>query len=244
MITDKDRESAKRLAYTLERFGFDDFVKDYSNEISESAEQAKAEERATIMSEIANGGKSCHWCIEENRRIGAEQARKEHEKETLDAIRERDDAENFIDKLLDLLEVEHEWSNVFGRDDAYREAEASIDQIRSISAYEARQQARKEAAERGISFMQDRLVPGVFTDIMLDEMRAAILSTVKDSLTVAHVSTDDEKLAIAVKALEDIIAVNSFRIFQVEFVSLLNRIIFLSYLFYTYQIYFKSYFAS
>ena len=39
-------------------------------------EQAKAEERATIMSEIANGGKSCHWCIKENRRVGAIDAQK------------------------------------------------------------------------------------------------------------------------------------------------------------------------
>ena len=34
--------------------------------------------------------------------------------------------------------------------------------------------------------------------------RDAILSTVKDSLTVSHASTDAEKLAIAVKALEEI----------------------------------------
>lgn len=70
-----------------------------------------------------------------------------------------------------------------------------ISRIRRESA----DQARKEAAENGIIFMQERLVPGVFTDIMLDEMRAAILGE-----TVKEGKTDAEKLAIAVKALENI----------------------------------------
>jgi ribosomal protein S2 len=68
-----------------------------------------------------------------------------------------------------------------------------VSEVRTESA----EQARKEAAENGIIFMQERLVPGVFTDIMLDEMRAAILGE-----NVKEGKTDAEKLAIAVKALE------------------------------------------
>lgn len=135
--------------------------------------------------------------VSEVRTESAEQARKEHEKEMLDAIKERDDAEDFVDKILDLLDVEHEWSNAFGYDDAYREAEASLDQISIYSAYKARQQARKEAADKAKEW-----VIGYFKDaagLCFDTLYEAILGE-----TVKEGKTDAEKLAIAVKALERI----------------------------------------
>lgn len=138
MITDKEKEDArlffKKVLMVIEPFTDEPALTMLCNEIErnrkESAEQARKEERATIMSEIANGGKSCHWCIEENRRIGADQA-------------------------------------------------------------------RKEAAERAACVWLEH-----GEDITLRIIHDAILSTVNESFTVAHVSTDAEKLAIAVKALE------------------------------------------
>ena len=80
---------------------------------------------------------------------------------------------------------------------------------------ELAEQARKEAAENGILFMQERLVPGVFTDIMLDELRAAILDdSASDHIVGTNKKVDQipdtgKKLAIAVKALEEIATLNT-----------------------------------
>lgn len=59
------------------------------------------------------------------------------------------------------------------------------------------EQARKEAAERAVAFVDNNLMGFADCDVgLLRDLRAAILG---DSETV---STDTEKLAIAVKALE------------------------------------------
>ena len=62
---------------------------------------------------------------------------------------------------------------------------------------ESAEQARKEAAERVAYAWREH-----GEDITLRIIHDAILSTVNESFTVAHVYTDSEKLAIAVKALE------------------------------------------
>ena len=64
---------------------------------------------------------------------------------------------------------------------------------------ESADQARKEASERVASAWREH-----GEDITLRIIHEAILSTVNESFTVAPVSTDAEKLAIAVKALEEI----------------------------------------
>ena len=73
-----------------------------------------------------------------------------------------------------------------------------IARIRAESA----EQARKEAADRAVSWvnanLRDKHEPIMSKKLEEDELRAAILG---DS---APVSTDSEKLAIAVKALEEI----------------------------------------
>ena len=84
-MIDKDKEEAYKisgmfLGFYLEGgtgIGDERLFEEISRIRTEAAEQARKEERATIMSEIADGGKSCHWCIEANRRIGAEQALQE-----------------------------------------------------------------------------------------------------------------------------------------------------------------------
>lgn len=64
---------------------------------------------------------------------------------------------------------------------------------------ESADQARKEAAERVAYAWREH-----GEDITLRTLRDAVLSTVNESFTVAPVSTDAEKLAIAVKALEEV----------------------------------------
>ena len=64
---------------------------------------------------------------------------------------------------------------------------------------ESAEQARKEAAERAVKFVDNNYNAfGEWDNVAFDNLRAAILGD------PAPVSTDSEKLAIAVKALEDI----------------------------------------
>jgi len=137
MITDKDREDAKIICSAI-KIPIELSVGGLKIVTTVSTGEILAKLNSETIAQIVYG----------IRAESAEQARKQHEKEMLDEIKQRDSAEGFIDKLLDLLDVEHEWSNIFGYDEAYREAESELDQIRSFSAYEARQQARKESAER------------------------------------------------------------------------------------------------
>lgn len=81
------------------------------------------------------------------------------------------------------------WSNKKAIDKIY-------ERDRFIRA-ESADQARKEAAERVAYAWREH-----GEDITLRIIHAAILSTVNESFTVAPVSNDAEKLAIAVKALE------------------------------------------
>ena len=67
-----------------------------------------------------------------------------------------------------------------------------VSEVRAESA----EQARKEAAERVASAWREH-----GEDTTLRILRDAILSTVNESFTVAPVSTDVEKLSIAVNAL-------------------------------------------
>ena len=74
--------------------------------------------------------------------------------------------------------------------------ESGARRISNIRA-ESADQARKEAVERVAYAWREH-----GEDITLRIIRDAILSTVNESFTVAPVSTDAEKLAVAVKALE------------------------------------------
>jgi len=252
MITDKDREEAKIICSAI-KIPIELSVGGLKIVTTVSTGEILAKMNSDTIAQILYG----------IRAESAEQARKQHEKEMLDEIKQRDSAEDFIDKLLDLLDVEHEWSNVFGYNEAYQEAESELDQIRSFSAYEARHQARKEAdeqlalerdtAEETINkildlfpirhewsngFDYENAINAV--DATIDNMRAEIAkanamydgakeeaaeravewfktvfcvpeSTKTKGLRAAilgdsaPVSTDSERLAIAVRALENII---------------------------------------
>jgi hypothetical protein len=51
-------------------------------------------------------------------------------------IKQRDEAEAVIDKLLDLIGVEHEWSSSFGFNDAIEAAEERISSILSMNSFD------------------------------------------------------------------------------------------------------------
>lgn len=79
-----------------------------------------------------------------------------------------------------------------------------VDKRRAESA----EQAMKEAADRAADWYKESCLneycpsctaPNCST---IDSLRTAVLSTVKESFTVAHVSTDTEKLAVARRALK------------------------------------------
>ena len=73
----------------------------------------------------------------------------------------------------------------------------NIADIINKHATESAEQARKESAERAACAWREH-----GEDITLRILRESILSTVNESFTVAPVSTDAEKLDIAVKALK------------------------------------------
>jgi len=72
-----------------------------------------------------------------------------------------------------------------------------------ISA-EAADQARKEAAERAVGWIMKRIVPGVFADILVQDIRFSILTDTETNKKTDHLPDTGKKLAIAVKALEEI----------------------------------------
>lgn len=80
--------------------------------------------------------------------------------------------------------------------------ESTLDNIADIinkHATESAEQARKESAERAVAFVDNNIMGFADCDVgLLTDLRTAILG---DS---APVSTDAERLAIAVKALEEI----------------------------------------
>lgn len=81
----------------------------------------------------------------------------------------------------------------------------TIAQILYSIRAESAEQARKEAAERAVAFVDNNYNAfGEWDNVAFDNLRAAILG---DSATV---STDAEKLAIAVKALEEILYRHGF----------------------------------
>ena len=100
-------------------------------------------------------------------------------------------------ELGDLIIAEYE--NACGSSNADNSVYVNVARIRAESA----EQARKEAAERVAAMWREH-----GEDITLRIIHDAILSTVNESFTVAPVPTDSEKLAIAVKALEEIVCMD------------------------------------
>ena len=66
-------------------------------ELRQNLDKLRQTERANILAEIADGGTSCHWCEEENQKIGYEKG----SKETAEKIY------NFVERyIMDDAEVE------------------------------------------------------------------------------------------------------------------------------------------
>lgn len=80
----------------------------------------------------------------------------------------------------------------------------NISDIINKHATESADQARKEAADRAVEWIMNRLVPGVLADIIVQDLRYSILTDNDNSKKSDHVPDIGEKLAIAVKALEEI----------------------------------------
>ena len=71
-------------------------------------------------------------------------------------------------------------------------------------ATESAEQARKEAADRAVEWVMKKLVPGVLADIIVQDLRYSILTDNDNSKKSDHITDIGKKLAIAVKALENI----------------------------------------
>ena len=80
----------------------------------------------------------------------------------------------------------------------------NIADIINKHATESAEQARKEAAERAVEWIMKRIVPGVFADILVQDLRFSILTDTETNKKADHIPDISEKLAIAVKALKDI----------------------------------------
>ena len=52
-------------------------TKEEYEELRQNLNKLRQSERANILAEIADGGTSCHWCEEENQKIGYEKGSKE-----------------------------------------------------------------------------------------------------------------------------------------------------------------------
>jgi len=81
----------------------------------------------------------------------------------------------------------------------------NIADIINKHATESAEQARKEAADRAVEWIMKKIVPGVFADILVQDLMFSILTDAETNKKDDHIP-DSEKLAIAVKALEYVVS--------------------------------------
>ena len=82
----------------------------------------------------------------------------------------------------------------------------NISDIINKHATESADQARKEAADRAVEWIMKKVVPGVFADILVQDLRFSILTDTETNKKTDHIPDISEKLAIAVNALEYVVS--------------------------------------
>ncbi len=89
IISQKEYDALKTIErYHIKSCGKDSVVltrEDYE-ELEQNLDKLRQSERANILAEIADGGTSCHWCMEEHGKIGYEKGSKETAEKILQII--------------------------------------------------------------------------------------------------------------------------------------------------------------
>lgn len=123
--------------------------------------------------------------------------------------KDREEARVFCEKIKVVQSV---WVNGKQRPDEVKQIFNTSENIENVAGFIARirtesaEQARKEAADRAVEWIMKRIVPGVFADILVQDIRFSILTDADTNKKDDHIPDIGEKLAIAVKALEYVVS--------------------------------------